>query len=139
MSLLVAISILGGSGLWWCRRVLVDEEQYLRAVAPLATSPRFARLAGASVSTMARHRGGFRHGLSHRSARVLSFVTRHSMSTRHFNRVWMAGNRCTHRLHRRRQQSPLTISSLRLTVTMLSLAAMGTALRVGKQVRPELH
>ncbi|MBS1836132.1 MAG: hypothetical protein JST64_00385 [Actinobacteria bacterium] len=112
----------------WGRGVLADEDRYLRAVAPLSTSPRFARLAGVVVALAARR--GRRHRprvhLSPRAARAAGHLTTLAMRTGPFDRAWTFGHR---QVHRHRQPDA------RVAASMLALAMMGTVVRVARSVR----
>lgn len=114
---------------WWCTAVLADEDRYLRAVAPLAHSPRFARLAGVSVSVAVRQRGGWRRPVARQAGRAMAVVTRHTMGRRHFDRLWTVGHRTLHR-HR--------IGGFRIAFVMVALATMGLAVGITTKLDPRV-
>lgn len=129
MSLIVVlIAVSGVVGTAWVRGILTDEERYVRAVAPLGGSSAFAGLAGAAVS-MASQRGRRRPRLRLPGtvARPLGRLTTRVMGTSAFRRSWIPANR---RFHRHRP------AGIRVVVSMLALAAMGTVVRVGRDARP---
>ena len=122
MSLTVVVlgmSFLAGAS--WSLVVLTDEDRYLWAVSPLAASPMFARLAGASVSIAVRHRGRWRRALPPRAARAVGTGTRWGMGTRAFSPSWVTCHRMLHR-HRHRQSQ----SQWRVAALMILLATMGS-------------
>ena len=100
----------------WSRAVLSDEERYLRAVAPLAKSPRFCRLCGTAVALGSRHHRRSRRTCSPTTARALGAITFRTMRAGSFHPIWIAGHRALHR-HRR--------PSLRIAAAMVALAAVG--------------
>lgn len=116
----VGVCLVVGSK--WSRLVLADEERYLWAVSPLASSPGFARLAGASVSFAACHRGPRRRGLPPRVARVVGAATSRGMGSVAFAPSWSAGQRAIHR-HRHRPRSRR--ARLQVSALMVVLATMG--------------
>ncbi|MBK6857905.1 MAG: hypothetical protein IPG97_15525 [Microthrixaceae bacterium] len=117
---------------WWCATVLGNEDRYLRAVAPLSASPRFARLAGYSVSVAVRHRAGWRRPLSRPVGRVLASATRRSMGTRSFDRMWLVGHRTLHR-HRVQHRQ---LARFRVAAAMVGLATLGLAVGVSTKLDP---
>lgn len=113
----LGVSIVAGAR--WSQMVLTEEDRYLRAVSPLANSPLFARLAGASVSYAARrHRWRRRRALPPRPARAVGTATRWAMGTRAFGPSWSV---CHRVLHRFRHRQP----HWRVTALMILLAIMG--------------
>jgi len=111
----------------WSRAVLADETVYLRAVAPLASSPRFARLSGSCVSMAARHRGR-PHIASRRVGTTLGRITTWTMGRPGFRHPWRVGHRI---VHRRR-------CSVRVGVAMVILASMGVLFEIPGRVRSSL-
>ncbi len=117
MSLIVIVAATTlTAGTVWSWSVLTDEVRYLRAVSALATSPRFARLAGTTITFAARHRSGWRRGLPRVVARAMGSGTRRTMGTTTFRRSWIIGHRL---LHRHRPQR------WRVAASMVALATMG--------------
>lgn len=108
----------------WAWAILVDEALYLRVVEPLASSPRFARLCGVVVS-IAVDRRVRRHRWWPRCGRTLGRTTNWVMARPSFRHPWKVGHQMAHR-HRR---------SLRVTLTILGLAALGTIAAVPSIVR----
>lgn len=126
----MSLIVVGSAGvvavaIGWARAILIDEARYLRAIEPLASSPRFARISGISVAVTVQRRG--RHlRVSHRSARALGTITTRVMRRPGFHHPWMIGHRLVHR-HR---------SSLRVTATMLALASLGAIVSLSSRVGP---
>ena len=131
MSLTVVIDVMIGAvtlaALSWARSVLDDEDRYVRAVDPLARSPRIARIAGRTVALAVRARVG-----TPLAACLARIVARWSMGTRAFGRSWPIAHRA---LHRARRVSVGRGSGLRLSAAMLTLASLGEIVGAASRVQ----
>lgn len=118
------------AGTAWARVVLTDEGRYIRAVSALPGSPRFARLAGTTVSLAVRHHVGWRRRLARITARAAGRATTHTMGTTAFRRSWTVSHRVLYR-HRPPQW--------RVAISMVALATMGTVVAAGSQLNGRMR
>ncbi len=126
MSLIVTPTVVVGAFLWWSRALLVDEDRYLRSVAPLSRSPAFHQVSATFVALAVRHRSPLRRAPARLGSRVAGSATRWSMRSRTFAHTWIPANRFLHR-HRPARG--------RVVVVMVALGTMGSLVGVAQSLR----